>query len=134
MKIKKNINALSVTIVVFIVAMLICAVLFTLYYEYGLFGGAVHENISYTIEFTVKNPDNAKFDTGKELYLTNSREYFGKVKSVTYDENNEMVISIEASGFYRDNFFLLNGNTTIDQGSEMSIMNNSILIQITNIY
>ncbi len=133
MRNKRNINALSVTVLVSIIAILACAILFILYHEFGLLGGEVNKNADYTIEFIVKDNKNVNIHTDKELYLYKSREYLGVVKSVTYNENNEMVVTVASKGFYKDGTFFLNGNTLLAQGSEVSIMNNKIQIHITSI-
>ena len=134
MKKKLNINALSVAIIVLIVAVLACFVLFTLYHDFGLLGGITNKNTDYTIEFIVSDNENINIHTDKEIYIYNSREYLGIVKGVTYNESNEMVVTVASKGFYKDNTFLLNGKTELAQGSEISIMNNKIQIHITNIY
>jgi len=131
---KRNINALSLTIIVSVIVVLICSVLLTLQHDFGLFGGEKYKNTEYTIKFIVDDSKNINITTKKEIYLYNSREYLGIVRGVTYNENNEMVVIVDSKGYYKDGKFLLNGRTQIEQGSKLSIMNNDIKIKITNIY
>ena len=134
MKNKRKINALSVAMFALIFALLACYILFTLYQDFGLLGGDVEKITDYTIKFIVKNDKNIEIITEKDLYLFDSREFFGIVRGITYNDNNEMIVTIESKGFYKDNIFLLNGKRKLDIGSELAIMNNNCLIQITNIY
>ena len=131
---KRNINALSLTIITSIIVLLICSVLLTFQKDFGIFGGEKYKNADYTIKFVVKDSKNINITTEKELYLYDTREYFGVVRGIAYNENNEMIVTIDSKGFYKDGKFLLNGNTSVAKGSELSIMNNSIKIEITNIY
>lgn len=131
---KRNINALSVTIIASVIVMLICAVLLILQQDFGLLGGERYKNTDYTVKFVVKDSENVSITMDKELYFSNTREYFGVVRGVTYNENNEMIVTVDSKGFYKDGKFLLNGRKYIAQGSQLSIMNNNIQIVITNIY
>ena len=131
---KRNINALSLTIITSIIVLLICSVLLTLQKDFGIFGGEKYKNTDYTIKFVVKDSKNINITTEKELYLYDTREYFGVVRGIAYNENNEMIVTVDSKGFYKDGKFLLNGNTPVAKGSKLSIMNNSIKIEITNIY
>ena len=130
---KRNIKALSLTIITSIIVLIICAVLLTLQRDFGLFEGEKHKNTDYTIEFVIKSSENTNIVTNKELYIYDSREYFGIVRGVAYSQN-EMKVLVASKGFYKDGKFLLNGKTEIAPGSNLSVMNNNIQITITNIY
>ena len=131
---KRNINALSVTIITTVIVLLVCVVLFVLQQNFGLLGGEVHKNTDYTIKFVVKDAGSVNFVIDKKIYLHNSREYLGVVRGITYNENNEMIVTVDSRVFYENDKFLLNGNVHIETGSQLSIMNNKIQITITNIY
>ena len=77
MRKKINLNAISVAIIMFIVVILLCNVIFTLYHQFGAFNGEKHQNTEFTIKFTVKDAKEFTFEKDAELYLFDSREYFG---------------------------------------------------------
>ena len=134
MKNKGNTNALSVTIIVFLFAIVICFILFTLLDDLNVFKNEAPESGEYTIKFVVKKDDKINISLDKKLYLYDTREYFGIVRGVTYNEKNEMIVTIESKGFYENDIFMLNGKTELTKGSNLFIMNNKVSVQITNIY
>ena len=131
---KRNINALSLATIVTVIVFLVCSVLYILHHDFGLLSEETYRNTNYTVEFVVKDSKNINFTENKEIYFYNSREFFGVIKEITYNETNEMVVIVESNGFYKNDKFLLNGRTLVTQGSKQGIMNNNVQITITDIY
>ncbi len=129
----RNINALSVTIIVLTVVAIMLSAFYVIYNYFDLFNGEIYHTEEHTVEFVIKNDTNINFDTDKRLYFHSSRETFGYIKNVVYNENNEMIVSVQVNGFFKDNTFFLNGKVKIEPGKEMIIMNNRIPIQIISV-
>ncbi len=129
----KKVNALTAAIILTIIVILACSVLLILHDEFGLLFGERNNNVEYTIEFSVHHDGYVSFEKGQHLYLSQSRESFGWVDNVRYEDNGTMVVSITATGLNKDGSVMVNGNTYIAKDTELSIMNNEINIKILNI-
>ena len=136
MRRKRNINALSIAIWVFVLSAFVCVVLFVLQDKFGLLTGDVQRNRDYTIEISIKNDENANkpitLSEGKNIYLFGTRESLGEVVQYTYDEDGT-IITLKVRGFYKDDLFYLNGKTVINADESIRIMNNEIVAYITKI-
>lgn len=117
MKIKPT-NALSVAIMVAVIAILVCAIILTLYSQFGLFGNNPTKNESYVLCLSV-NEDT--FEQNETVYLYKSREKLGTVAAV---ENGSIYVNIK--GFYKDDVFFLNGSQPIELDKSIYIMNNCV--------
>ena len=133
MKIKRNINLVSVAIYLLLFVIVAYLILFTLYDKFGLLGGNASKISEYTIGFVVDNNSNIKFEEGKKLYLYNTREYFGEIINVTY-KDEKIIVKVTAEGTFENGAFLLNGKHYLATNSVAYMMNNKTEIQILSIY
>ena len=137
MKNERNLNALSVAAWVLVIAVFACNILFLIQNKFGLLTGDVQKSSDYNIEIIISKENNQdkkiEIFNEKTLYINRSREFFGKVKSFSYDENGDIVAIVESSGFFKDGTFFLNGKNAIDLNESVNLMGNSIKVKITNI-
>ena len=133
MKIKRNVNVVSIAIYFLLFVVLAYIALFVLYNQFGLLGGNASKINEYTVGFVVDNDSNIKFEEGKKLYLYNTREYFGEILNVTY-KDEKIIVKVTAEGTFENGAFLLNGKHYLATNSVAYIMNNKTEIKILSIY
>lgn len=129
----RKINALTVAVILTLIAIVACSVILILHNEFGLLFGEKNPINEYEIEFTVMYDGYVSFDKGQHLYLSGSRESLGFVNLVKYESDGTMIVSVRSMCTKKDGAILLNGNTYVAKGTEMSIMNNNIDIKILNV-
>ena len=137
MKNERNLNSLSVTAWVLVIAVFTCNILFLIQDKFGLLSGDVQKANDYNVEIFISKENisgkNFEIFNEKTLYINKSREFFGKVKSFSFDDNGDIVAIVESSGFVKDGTFFLNGKNKLEYNEYVNLMGESIQAKITSI-
>ena len=129
MKKIKPTNALSIAIIFAVVAIFITSFFLMLYKDFGLFGNVRTLNEDFVVELVTSN-DSFAYDDN--VYLSKSREKFGKVIDITNNDSTS-VVKIEVNGFFKNDEFFLNGKTILNINASIHLMNNQIEAKILTI-